>query len=58
LDATHSHLARARSLAGWFLKGMPNASYWRDKAMHCSTVADYLDLADQVERQGDGSRVS
>ena len=58
LDATHSHLARARSLAGWFLKGMPNACYWRDQAMRCATVADYLELAERLMRQGDGSRVS
>lgn len=52
LDATHAHLARARSLAGWYVKGMPDASKWRDAAMHCKTVDDYLALADQIETQG------
>lgn len=48
LDATHAHLARARSLAGWYVRGMPDASRWRDAAMHCKTVADYLALADEI----------
>lgn len=48
LDATHAHLARARSLAGWYVKGMPNASYWRDQAMRCTTVEEYLQLADRL----------
>lgn len=48
LDATHAHLARARSLAGWFFKGMPNAAAIRDRAMHCQSVAEYLDLADEL----------
>lgn len=50
LDATHAHLARARSLAGWYVKGMPNASYWRDQAMHCTTVEEYLALAERLSQ--------
>lgn len=57
LDATHAHLARARSLAGWYVKGMPNASYWRDRAMHCTTVQEYLELADTL-LQEDAERVA
>ncbi|MDO5709585.1 MAG: tRNA-dihydrouridine synthase [Coriobacteriales bacterium] len=48
LDATHAHLARARSLAAWYFKGMPNAASIRDRAMHCKTVAEYLELADEL----------
>lgn len=48
LDSTHAHLARARSLAGWYLKGFPNAGFWRNKAMSCMSLEDYLALADEV----------
>lgn len=51
LDATHAHMARARSLAAWFFKGMPNAAALRDRAMHCKTVAEYLALADELMAQ-------
>lgn len=50
LDVTHAHLARARSLAGWYFKGMPHASAWRDAAMHCSSVEEYLALADALHQ--------
>ena len=52
LEATGAHLARARSLAGWYLKGMPEAAAWRERAMHCDTVGDYLALIDAVRAQG------
>jgi tRNA-dihydrouridine synthase B len=45
LAATGAHLARARNLAGWYLKGAPHASVWRDRAMHCVTLDDYVELA-------------
>ncbi|MDD3486471.1 MAG: tRNA dihydrouridine synthase DusB, partial [Atopobiaceae bacterium] len=48
LAATHAHLARARSLAGWYLRGLPHASAWRDAAMRCVTLDDYLALSDEV----------
>ena len=48
LDATHAHLARARSLAGWFFKGVPHAAAIRDRAMRCQTVEEYLALADDL----------
>ena len=51
LEATGAHLARARSLAGWYLKGMPNAGAWRNLAMTCVGVDDYLSLADRVESE-------
>ena len=45
LDATGAHMARARSLAGWYLRGMPHAASWRNRAMECVAVEDYLRLA-------------
>lgn len=48
LEATGAHIARARSLAGWYLRGMPNAAQWRERAMHCQNVHDYLELANNV----------
>lgn len=50
LAATGAHLARARSLAGWYFKGMPYAAEWRNRAMACVTLADYLKLV-QVLRE-------
>ena len=48
LEATGAHLARARSLAGWYLRGLPNAAQWRERAMHCRTTGEYLQLADTL----------
>lgn len=48
LEATHAHLARARSLAGWYFRGVPNAAEWRNRAMHCRSVEEYLALADEL----------
>lgn len=53
LQATGAHLARARSLAGWYLRGMPHAAAWRNRAMGCRSVADYLALADELSEQED-----
>ena len=56
LEACGSHIARARSLAGWYLRGVPDAAAWRERAMHCADEADYLALADELEAslaQGD-----
>ena len=49
LVATGAHIARARSLAGWYLRGVPEAAAWRERAMHCATLEDYLALADELE---------
>lgn len=48
LEATGAHMARARSLAGWYLRGMPHAASWRNRAMECVCVEDYLHLADDL----------
>lgn len=49
LDATGAHLARARSLAGWYLKGMPHAAALRNDAMQATSCADYLALIERIE---------
>ena len=51
LEATGAHLARARSLAGWYLKGFPMASSLRNQAMACSTVDEFLELAARVREE-------
>lgn len=48
LEATGAHLARARSLAGWYLRGVPHAAQWRERAMHCQSTQDYLALAEAL----------
>lgn len=44
LISTGAHLARARSLVGWYLKGIPHASELRAKGMQCTSLEDYLAL--------------
>ena len=44
LEATQAHMAKARSLSGWYLRGVPNAAQWRERAMHCKSVEEYLQL--------------
>ena len=48
LEATGAHLARARSLAGWYFRGFPMASSLRNQAMACSTADEFLGLAARV----------
>ena len=48
LDATGAHLARARSLAGWYLRGLPNAASLRDRAVRCESLDEYLELLDEA----------
>lgn len=49
LEATGAHMARARSLAGWYLRGVPEAASWRERAMHCCSLDEYLALVAQLE---------
>ena len=44
LIATGAHLARARSLVGWYMKGLPHAAELRGRGMTCTTLDDYLSL--------------
>ena len=48
LDAYGLHMAKARSLAVWYLRGMPEATAWRARAMACSTTAEFLAIADEL----------
>lgn len=41
LVSTDAHLARARSLFGWYVRGLPHASELRGRGMSCSTLDDY-----------------
>lgn len=50
LEATGANLKRARSLAGWYLRGMPEAARLRGMAVTCQTLDDYLAVADGAER--------
>lgn len=50
LDATGANLKRARSLAGWYLRGMPEAARLRGMVVTCQTLDDYLAVADAAER--------
>ena len=52
LEATGAHMARARSLAGWYLRGMPHAASWRNRAMRCVTADDYLAMVDELVAAG------
>ena len=49
LDATAAHMARARSLCAWYLKGLPHASTFRNRAMRCVTLDDFLMLIEEAE---------
>jgi nifR3 family TIM-barrel protein len=56
LAATGAHLARGRSLAGWYLKGLPHAAAWRNRAMACITLDDFLALAEELREVARSSR--
>ncbi len=45
---TGRHMARLRPLVGWYVKGLPAASVWRNRAMSCTGERDYLDLIDEM----------
>ena len=55
LEATGAHLARGRSIAGWYLRGLPRAAMWRNRAMSCTTLDEFLSLCADV--RSDGERV-
>ncbi len=48
LEATGAHLKRARSLAGWYFKGMSDAARWRAAAMSCTEAEEFLAVASEV----------
>lgn len=44
LAATNAHLVRGRSIVAWYLKGMEGARHWREMAMSCVDLDDFLNL--------------
>lgn len=60
LDALREHLclvhdllpfmARARSFASWYLKGMPHAAQWRARVVRCTSYEDFMELVDAIEQ--------
>lgn len=51
LEATGAHLKRARSLAGWYFKGMPDAARWRNAAMGCVAAEEFLAVAARLRER-------
>ena len=49
LAATGAHLKRGRSLATWYLRGMPEAAYWRGRANDCSTLDEFLAVSAELK---------
>ena len=59
LDALREHLglvhrylpfmARARTFATWYLKGMPHAASWRGRVVQCTTYEEFMELVDGIE---------
>lgn len=62
LAATGAHLKRGRSLSTWYLRGMPEAAFWRGRANECSTLEEFLAVAEELKgacegaAQGSGSQ--
>lgn len=50
LDSLGGHMAKARTFATWYLKGIPHAAFWRGRSVRYSTTQEFLDLADAIER--------
>lgn len=60
LDALREHLAlthalvpramaRARTYATWYLKGMPHAASWRNRVVQCGSYEEFCALVDEIE---------
>lgn len=49
LHAHDAHMARARTFATWYLKGMAHAASWRGRVMRCQTFEDFMQLVDLIE---------
>ena len=59
LDALREHLilvhrylpfmARARTFATWYLKGMPHAAAWRGRVVRCTSFEEFMELTDAIE---------
>lgn len=49
LEATGAHMARARSLASWYLAHLPHAREWRSRFMKLVTSHDFISTIDEYE---------
>ena len=49
LDACGAHLKRGRSLANWYLRGMPDAAFWRGEANKCTTLGEFLAVSARIK---------
>lgn len=49
LHATQPFMARARTFASWYLKGMPHAAAWRGRVVRCTSYEEFMALLDEVE---------
>lgn len=49
LDACEAHLKRGRSLANWYLRGMPDAAFWRGEANRCTTLEEFLAVSARIK---------
>ena len=49
LGATGQHLMKARTISCSYLRGIPEAASWRNRAMACSTEDDFIALSREVE---------
>lgn len=49
LAATGAHLKRGRSLATWYMRGMPEAAWWRGRANDCSTLDEFLAVSAELK---------
>lgn len=49
LHATQPFMARARTFASWYLKGMPHAAMWRGRVVQCTTYEEFMRLLDEIE---------
>lgn len=43
-------IARARTYATWYLKGMPHAAFWRGRVVRCGDYDAFRDLVGEIER--------
>lgn len=49
LHDTQPFMARARTFASWYLKGMPHAAAWRRRVVQCTAYDEFMALVDEIE---------
>ncbi len=49
LSKTGQHILKARTISCLYLKGLPGAARWRDRAMGCGDEAEFIALSRDVE---------